>query len=404
MNTDNTSLWSRFQVFIEDVFYIFLKELRVTYKDVGVMIFFVLVPLLYPLLYSYIYNPEVVREVPIVVVDANSSSLSREYLRRIDATPDVEIVAHCSDIPEAQEMMRRHKAHGIVYLPEEFASNLNLGKQSTVSIYCDMSGLLYYKAIVIANTNVSLEMNKEIKISRSGKTTDREEEILTYPIEYEDVALFNPTTGFASFLLPAVLILIIQQTLLLGVGLSAGTVRERNSGRSIIPTDIHYSGPLRIVLGKGLNYFVVYALISGYTLGIVPWMFSFVQIGQPVAFFTFILPYLLACIFFAMTCSVLIRNREICMMIFVFTSVPLLFLSGISWPGTSIAPFWKYLSYLFPSTFGINGFVKINNMGAGLPAVSSEYIALWLQTIVYFATTYIVYRWQKSKALKHIEG
>lgn len=404
MNTDNTSLWSRFQVFIEDVFYIFLKELKVTYKDVGVMIFFVLVPLLYPLLYSYIYNPEVVREVPIVVVDTNTSSLSRDYLRRVDATPDVEIVAHCADMAEAQEMMRRHKAHGIVYIPEEFTSNLNLGKQSTVSLYCDMSGLLYYKAIVIANTNVSLEMNKEIKITRSGKTTDREEEILTYPIEYEDVALFNPTTGFASFLLPAVLILIIQQTLLLGVGLSAGTVRERNSGRSIIPADIHYSGPLRIVLGKSLNYLTVYTLISGYTLGVVPWMFNLVQIGQPTAFFTFILPYLLACIFFAMTCSVLIRNREICMMIFVFTSVPLLFLSGISWPGTSIAPFWKYLSYLFPSTFGINGFVKINNMGAELSAVSSEYIALWLQALVYFITTYIVYRWQKRKALKHIES
>ena len=177
MNTDNTSLWSRFQVFIEDVFYIFLKELKVTYKDVGVMIFFVLVPLLYPLLYSYIYNPEVVRDVPIVVVDDNASSLSRDYLRRVDATPDVEIVAHCADMTEAQEMMRRHKAHGIVYIPQEFTTNLNLGKQSTVSLYCDMSGLLYYKAIVLANTNVSLEMNKEIKIARSGKTTDREDEI-----------------------------------------------------------------------------------------------------------------------------------------------------------------------------------------------------------------------------------
>ena len=404
MNTDNTSLWSRFQVFIEDVFYIFLKELKVTYKDVGVMIFFVLVPLLYPLLYSYIYNPEVVRDVPIVVVDDNASSLSRDYLRRVDATPDVEIVAHCADMTEAQEMMRRHKAHGIVYIPQEFTTNLNLGKQATVSLYCDMSGLLYYKAIVLANTNVSLEMNKEIKIARSGKTTDREDEILTYPVEYEDVALFNPTTGFASFLLPAVLILIIQQTLLLGVGLSAGTVRERNSGRSIIPADIHYSGPLRIVLGKSLNYLIVYALISGYTLGVVPWIFRLVQIGQPMAFFTFVLPYLLACIFFAMTCSVLIRNREICMMIFVFTSVPLLFLSGISWPGTSIAPFWKYLSYLFPSTFGINGFVKINNMGAELSAVSTEYIALWVQAFVYFITTYIVYRRQKRKALRHIEN
>lgn len=71
-----------------------------------------------------------------------------------------------------------------------------------------------------------------------------------------------------------------------------------------------------------------------------------------------------------MTASIAIRNRETCMLIFVFTSVPLLFISGISWPGAAIPPFWKYVSYLFPSTFGINGFVKINNMGATLSEVA----------------------------------
>lgn len=71
-----------------------------------------------------------------------------------------------------------------------------------------------------------------------------------------------------------------------------------------------------------------------------------------------------------MTASIAIRNRETCMLIFVFTSVPLLFISGISWPGAAIPPFWKYVSYIFPSTFGINGFVKINNMGATLSEVA----------------------------------
>ncbi|MDO4771214.1 ABC transporter permease [Porphyromonas sp.] len=401
MNTEKTSTRRKMREVIEDIFYIFSQENRMTYRDTGVMIFFVLVPLLYPLLYSYIYNPEVVRKVPIAVVNDSGSSLSRDYLRRVNATPDVEVIAYCANMSEAQEMMRSHKAHGIVYIPEDFDTNLNLGRQSTVSLYCDMSGLLYYKSIVIANTNASLEMNKEIKIARGGKTTDREEEILSYPVEYEEVALFNPTSGFASFLLPAVLILIIQQTLLLGVGLSAGTIRERNRSGSIIPSNIHYSGPLRIVIGKGMSYFIIYSLIGCYTLCIVPWLFDFVHIGNPMAFFAFLMPYLSACVFFAMTCSVLIRNRETGMMIFVFTSVPLLFLSGISWPGTSIAPFWKYLSYLFPSTFGINGFVKINNMGAELSSISTEYIALWTQAVIYFATTYMVYRWQKRKALKH---
>lgn len=387
---------------VHDLFYIWKREFRTTFRDQGVLIFFVLVPLVYPLIYGFIYTNEVVREVPAVVVDDSHSSLSREYLRKVDATPDINIVAYCSDMEEAKQMLKDRAAYGIIYIPSDFSTDIAGGKQTQVSIYCDMSGLLYYKSMLLANTAVSLEMNKEIKIERAGNTTDRQDEVSAYPIEYEDIAMFNPTNGFAAFLIPAVLILLIQQTLLLGIGLSAGTARENNRFRDLVPVNRHYNGTLRIVLGKGLSYFMVYALVSIYVLGVVPRIFSLNQIGQPVTLILFMLPYLAACIFFAMTASIAIRNRETCMLLFVFTSVPLLFISGISWPGASIPPFWKYFSYIFPSTFGINGFVRINNMGATLSEISFEYRALWLQAGFYFLTTCFVYRWQILMSRKHI--
>ena len=208
---------------INDLFYIWKREFQTTFRDQGVLIFFILVPLGYPLLYSFIYDNEVVREVPAVVVDDSHSSLSREYLRKVDATPDIQIVAYCADMEEAKQMLKNRLAYGIIYIPSDFSDNIAKGKQTQVSIYCDMSGLLYYKSMLIANTAVSLDMNKDIKIARSGNTTERQDEITGYPIEYEEISIFNPTAGFAAFLIPAVLVLIIQQTLLLGIGLAAGT-------------------------------------------------------------------------------------------------------------------------------------------------------------------------------------
>jgi ABC-type multidrug transport system, permease component len=281
-------------------------------------------------------------------------------------------------------------------------SDIALGKQTKVSLYCDMSGLLYYKGILLSATAVSLDMNKNIKISRAGNTTNRQDEITAHPIDYDNVALFNPQNGFAAFLIPAVLILLIQQTLLLGIGLSAGTAREHNRFKDLVPINRHYNGTLRIVMGKGLSYFMVYSIISVYVLCVVPRIFSLNQIGQPDVLILFMLPYLAACIFFAMTASIAIRNRETCMLIFVFTSLPLLFISGISWPGAAVPAFWKYVSYIFPSTFGINGFVRINNMGATLNEVTREYQALWLQTGFYFLTTCWVYRWQIINSRKHV--
>ena len=385
---------------IYDLFYIWKQELRNLFRDQGVLIFFVLVPLTYPLIYSFIYTNETVREVPAVVVDNSRSSLSREYLRKVDASPETSIVAHCADMEEARLMLKERKAYGIIYIPSGFSDDIVRGKQTQVSIFCDMSGLLYYKALLTANTNVSLAMNADIKMERAGNTTTRQDEITAYPIEYEDIAIFNPTNGFAAFLIPAVLILIIQQTLLLGIGLAAGTAREQNRFKELIPDDPHYNGTFRIVMGKGLSYFMVYSLVAVYILCVVPRLFSLNQIAIPGVLTLFALPYLAACIFFAMTASIAIRNRETCMLLFVFTSVPLLFLSGISWPGAAMPEFWRYFSYIFPSTFGINGYVRINSMGATLNEVSFEYQALWIQTGIYFLTTCLVYRWQIIQSRK----
>ena len=386
---------------MNSVFYICQKELKAVFKDQGVLIFFLLVPLAYPLLYAFIYTGEVVREVPAAVVDMNKSTLSREFIRKVDATPDVKIQSHCADMEEAKLLLKESKVYGVIYIPESFSSDITKGIQTQVTLYCDMSGMLYYKAILTASTEVSLKMNKAIKAKRAGNTTNRQDEISATPITYEAVNLFNPQAGYASFLLPAVLILIIQQTLLLGVGLSAGTARENNRFRDLVPLSRQYQGTLRIVLGKSSAYFIIYAIVSSYILCVVPKIFSLVQIAQAGTLAAFILPYVLSCIFFAMTCSIFIHHREACMMIYVFTSVPLLFISGVSWPGSAIPEFWRVISWLFPSTFGINGYIAINSMGATLDQVLPEFRALWVQTGVYFLTTCIVYRRQIMLSRSH---
>lgn len=403
----NHSLLHTIREGLAGLFHICREELKNTIKDQGVLIFFILVPIAYPLVYAFIYTNEVVREVPAAVVDTDRSTQSREFLRKVDATADVHIVSYCADMEEAKQLLKNGKVYGVIYIPESFSHDLAKGIQTHVSLYCDMSGMLYYKALLIASTDVSLHMGKEIQRQHLGNTTDRQDEISTTPISYQEVSLFNTQNGFASFLIPAVLILIIQQTLLLGVGLSAGTAREKNSFRHLVPFNREYQGTLRIVLGKSIAYLLVYAVVSAYILCAVPYMFSLIQLAEPATLLAFTLPYVLACIFFAMTCSVFIHHRESCMMIYVFTSVPLLFISGISWPGAAIPKFWEIISWIFPSTFGIRGFVGINSMGATLQEIQSDYFALWIQTGVYFITACIVYRRQillsRHKALARLQ-
>ena len=382
---------------------IWYNELRCICKDPGILMFILFVPFAYPLLYSYIYTNEVVNDVPVAVIDECNNSLSREFIRNIDASSDVKIVAHCNSMDEANELLMGQKTYGIIKIPASFSSDLYHGEQTRVGVYCDMGKMLNYKAILLTTTNVALAMNKDIKVERHlPATTQRQEEITKMPVEYEHVPLYNPQSGFAAFLIPPVLILIIQQTIFLGIGMSMGDSRERNRG-SVIPFNKWYKNPVHIVFGKGLPCFFLYILIAVYMFTVVTRIFTLPQLGDYWTFIAFIVPYLLACIFMGMVLSSLVYRREDCIMLFVFMSVPLLFLSGLSYPGASIPEFLKYISYVFPSTFGTNGYVRITAMGASLQDVRTEYCGLWIQTGIYFVMACLYYRHQILNIVKKVK-
>ncbi|MDR2810531.1 MAG: ABC transporter permease [Tannerellaceae bacterium] len=363
----------------ETIFSIAREELRNVFRDGGVVIFFFLVPLFYPLLYAFIYNNEVVRDVKLAVVDRSDTYLSREFIRRVDATPHTKVIGVYADMEEAKHTMDRKEAYGILLFPSEFSKEVHTGKQTTISLYCDMSSILHYKALLSSATDVSLRMSRD------------------FSIPYHEVTIFNTQGGFASFLVPAILMLVIQQTLLLGVCMLGGTSRERRRNASPLPAFVSesYGETLRKVLGRSFVYLLFYTVISLWVLVVVPRLFSLPQMGNPGELLLFLLPYLLACIFFSMTLSGFITSRESPFLLFVFTSIIFLFLSGISWPVEAIPPFWRALGYLFPSTPGIQGYIRIGSMGASLHAVAFEYRLLWIQAGVYFAAAGLIFRYRR---------
>lgn len=377
---------------LQDTFWVWRQELHFIFKDSVVVLFFLVVPLAYPIIYTLIYNTERASDAPLVVVDDSHSALSREFTRRIDASPEVKVMAHCPDMPHAQEWLAKQYAYGILYIPRDFSEAIHRGEQAHVSLYCDMSSLLFYKAFVLTTTDVSLDMGAELQVEHEKHATRQQDDVAVCPVKSEAIALYNPQSGFASFLIPAVLMLIIQQTLLIGICMLAGTARERNQFDTLIPVAQHYNGVFRIVFGKSLLYFMLYTLASFWLLLVMPKLFSLPRLADPFDLLWFGLPYILACIFFAITLSCFVKDRESPMILFVFTSVIFVFLTGVSWPTTAMPDFWRYFSYLIPSTHGVQGFVKMNSMGATLNQIQFEYRALWLQTGAYFMTATLCYK------------
>lgn len=380
---------------------VLVDEYRRLFNDSGVLLIFLGAAFLYPLLYGAIYMNETIREMPIAVVDQSNSVHSRKLIRNIDATPDLQVAHTYSNMEEAKDPFYKGQIHGVVYIPADFSDKINKQQQATVSTYSDMSSFLYYRTMALGTNFAILEHGNEIKLERLSDMgiVGRQAEVIATPLTYKDVILYNEGMGYASFLLPALLILVIHQTLLFGIGMTAGTAHEENTFHLLIPPNSNRS-VFHVVVGKALCYFSWYSVVAAYVLGFIPKLFNLPHIGNPMDIAIMLVPFLLAAIFFAMTLSAFIHYRETGFVVFLFTSLIFLFLSGSSWPRSSMGAFWTTFSYLFPSTFGINGYIKINTMGATIRQIDQEYIGLWIQTGFYFITTMVVYGWQIAGSKK----
>ncbi len=378
-----------------DVYSIWRQEYKAVFRDFGILLFFYALPLVYPIVYAAVYNPEVVREVPMVVVDDARTPLSRELVREMDATPGARVVGCCANMNEAKGRMYRKECYGVLWIPEDFSRKIGRGEQATVSFYSDMSILLNYKSFLIALTDVTMNLGGELQTRSLGGATQEQMNVASQPIPYASIHLYNPASGLATFLLPAILVLILQQSLVLGIGMMAGGIYEHRrlhlfySGRECMRNNV-----LHLVLGKSLCYFSLYIICVTYILHFIPWLFKYPQIGNQVEIYAFAVPFLMASIFFGMTLSVFVRERETSFMLFVFSSVIFLFISGIAWPRYAMPAFWRGVGAIIPSTWGIEGFVRMNTAGADIHDVRHAYGMLWILAGFYFLTACLSYRYQ----------
>jgi ABC-2 type transport system permease protein len=396
MKNKNSNIYQKISEGFSNTFRIWMREFQLIFSDVGVMILIFAVPLIYPMLYSFIYYPEVVRDLPIAVVDMSHSTDSRQFTRDLDATPDMKVATTCISMEEAIRMFKNREVRGIVQIPETFSKDIAMKRQTTISAYADMGFFLYYKALMTGTSFVSLETGNQIQIKNlmNDGLTERQAEITAEPFKMVDNALANQAGGFASYGIPAALILIIQQTLIIGIGIMAGTARERHIFGTLVPMDRKKMGTFRLVFGKTAAYFTIYALLSVYMLGMIPEWFGYGQSADLTELIALITPFILSSIFMGLSLSVVFKNRESAMMLYLFTSIPLLFLSGIIWPLSNFSPVWLTVREIFPSSNAIFGYIKMNSLGATIFETRKEIMSLWMQTGVYFITACITYGYQ----------
>jgi ABC-2 type transport system permease protein len=383
-----------------------VDELKTIFHDNGALLMFAAV-IIYPIVYSVAYKNNVVREIPVAIVDLDHTTTSRQMIRMIDATKEVRISRANVSLEEAKQQFWDGGSKGIILIPEGFEKNILKGLQSSLSVYCDASNFLIYKETLNGTIAASGTLSAGVEIKRllAAGTSEEAATVQRDPLPAKFTNLYNQSGGYGSYLMPGLILIILQQTLLVGIGMIGGAGKERRNNQEVIPGVRLSNGIFSVVFGKGLAYFMIYMVHIIFSLVYLPYWFGFPEKGRFIYVLILVVPYLFSVIFFGFIISMLFRRREHAIMALVFISPVVLFLSGLPWPKSSIPPLLYSFAHVFPSTAMIPAYLRIRTMGVSINDVRPELIFMLVQMLVYFLLAALFFKISiMRQEMKNISG
>ena len=355
----------------------------------------------YGLLYNYMYQPNVVRNVPVVVVDNSKTPMSRDFIQMLDATPEVNVLTDGVDFAAAKQMMKKKEAVGILLIPDKFEKKIEQGEETITVMYETTIAFLYYLAMQKAATFTMQTFNDQVRPDQLVFLPASDAPAMAQaqsPVSVNGTALYNYTEGYGTYLIPAVLVVIIFQTLMMVIAMISGKERKSGSILDYVEAARTFGGISKVIVSKSMVYVLLYALFSVFLLGLMPVIFDLPNIGHWFVIVQLMIPYLLATSFMGLAASVFYTDQDAPLLMIAFFSVGLLFLSGVSYPLELMPWYWRMAHFVFPVAPATLAFVKVNSMGAGIPEITLEYTTLWIQCFIYFVLACMAYRHNVKKA------
>jgi ABC-2 type transport system permease protein len=358
----------------------FVGEWRRVLAIRGAFMLLVVGPLVYGLYYPQPYLNQILRKIPIAVVDNDLSELSRSIVQTLDASGAVRVAVQAATVAEGRKALDRGDAFAVVEIPPETERDVLKGTTVRVPIFADATYLFIFRSmasgIAIAIDTLSSELaargaRTDGSLVKAALASASPAEILLQPI-------FNPVGGYASYIVPAAFVLILQQMLLIGASMLTVVALPQITG-----------GAFASVLGRGIAHLTIYLPALALYFIVLPRFYGFSTLGHPVQLFALASLFTLATSFMGQAAGAWFRQPETPTLIFLGTSLPQLFVTGFSWPREAIPTPVPAAGYIFPSDFAIDGIVRIGQLGASLGEVVHDWRGLWCLTIVYFALAVI---------------
>ena len=304
----------------------------------------------------------------------------RGIVQTLDASGAVRVAIRTDTLAEARAALDRSEAFAVVGIPPETERDVLKGTTVHLPVYADATYFFLFRTmgsgITVAISTLSSELaaggaRTDGSLVKAALAAISPADILLQPI-------FNPVGGYASYVVPAAFVLILQQMLLIGAAMLTGAALAQATG-----------GAFASVLGRGIAHLIIYLPALALYFIMLPRFYGFSTLGQPLQLFAIASVFVLATSFMGQAVGAWFKRPETPTLIFLGTSLPQFFLAGFSWPREAIPKPVLAAGYVFPSDLAIDGMVRIDQLGATLWEVAHDWGGLWILAIIYFTLAVI---------------
>jgi ABC-2 type transport system permease protein len=338
-----------------------------------------LAPLIYGLYYPQPYLNQILRKLPIAVVDNDLSDLSRQIVETLDASGALRVAVRARTLADARTAIDRRDAFAAVEIPTGAERDVLKGITTHIPVYADATYLFIFRSTASGVAAAVGALTSEL-VSRGARPDGSLVKTKLASLSPADVLLqpvFNPVGGYASYIVPAAFVLILQQTLLIGAAMLTGTALAKAGGA--------FAG----VFGRGIAHLTIYLPALALYLIVLPRIYGFSTLGHLPQLFALASVFLLATSFMGQAIGAWFTRPENATLLLLATSLPQFFTTGFAWPREAIPETALALGRIFPADFAIDGLVRINQMGASIWEIAHDWLGLWCLALIYFALAVI---------------
>ncbi|MFT0771051.1 MAG: ABC transporter permease [Pseudomonadales bacterium] len=353
----------------------FTQTLKDVFGDKGVLLMLIIAPIIYGFFYPWPYSSEVVNHVPVGIIDHDNSNLSRTLVRYASASPYLDTERFINE-QAAKEAIWSDQIAGYMVIPAGLEEQVQSGEQAHVSVLGNGGYFILNKNVqlgfsqAVGTVSAGIKVKKSIAKGAYASTAAQN----TQAVPLRIMPLYNQTEGYGAYVVPAVSVIILQQTLLMATAMLIGTWYEQR----------RHSTSIRGWLGRIGALSSLSFIVGCFYYG---WAFELHHYPRGQNMLGTLLFLALFCPTVATLGCVLglwFRQRERSMQILIFISLPIFFLSGYPWPADQLPQVLQAIRWLVPTTPAINTSVQLNQMGASVSQVSIGFYALAGLWLFYF--------------------